>query len=144
MELSQEIQQRAREEALSIFGDAPEDIMPSFDQLKQLDYINQIIKETLRINGPAVQVVPRVTQEDTVLAGAFIPKGALVIVDIFNIQHSKKVWKDGDEFNPDRFAPKGESSQLAGGGMTWVPFGNGARCVLKVYIFANYYLIKYP
>ena len=48
MKLSQEIQQRAREEVISIFGDAPEDIIPSFDQLKQLDYINQIIKEVTK------------------------------------------------------------------------------------------------
>jgi cholesterol 24(S)-hydroxylase len=137
------MQKRAREEVLSIFGDAPEDIIPSSDQLKQLDYINQIIKETLRINGPAVQVVPRVAQEDTVLADTLIPKGSLITVDIFNIQHSKKIWKNGDEFNPDRFAPKGESSQLVGQGMTWVPFGNGARFVLSVQFICRY-LIKYP
>ena len=82
-------------------------------------------------------MIPRVTVEDTVLADTFIPKGAFVIVDIFNIQHSKKVWKDGDEFNPDRFAPKGESSQLVGQGMTWVPFGNGARFVFNVYVYES-------
>ncbi|KAI8647570.1 cytochrome P450, partial [Parasitella parasitica] len=122
-----EFQQRAREEVLSILGDAPEDILPSSDQLKQLNYINQVIKETLRMNGPAAQIVPRVSQQDTDLAGSFIPKGSLVTVDLYNIHHSKKVWKDADQFNPERFAPKGESSQLAGDGMTWVPFGNGAR-----------------
>ena len=82
-------------------------------------------------------MIPRVTVEDTVLADTFIPKGAFVTVDIFNIQHSKKVWKDEDKFNPDRFAPKGESSQLVGQGMTWVPFGNGARFVLNVHMFIN-------
>ncbi|KAG2200780.1 hypothetical protein INT46_002171 [Mucor plumbeus] len=122
-----EMQKLAREEVLSIFGDAPEDIIPSFDQLKQLDYLNQIIKETLRINGPVVQLVPRISQENTVLSGTFIPKGAYVTVDVFSLQHSKKVWKYADQFDPDRFAPKGESSQLSGEGMAWAPFGNGAR-----------------
>ncbi|CEP08816.1 hypothetical protein [Parasitella parasitica] len=125
-----EFQQRAREEALSILGDTPNDILPSSEQLKQMNYINQVIKETLRINGPAAQILPRRTQEDTVLAGAFIPKGSIVTVDLYNIHRSQKVWKDANQFNPERFAPKGESSQLAGEGMTWVPFGNGARqCV---------------
>jgi cytochrome P450 len=137
------MQKRAREEVLSIFGDAPEDIIPSFDQLKQLDYLNQFIKENLRVYGPVVQVVPRVAQEDIVLADTLIPKGSLVTVNVFNIQHSKKVWKDANEFDPERFAPKGESSQLAGEGATWVPFGSGARFVLKVYIFVSYYLNKH-
>jgi cytochrome P450 len=40
-----------------------------------MTYINQIIKETLRINGPATRVLPRVAKEDTDLGGKFIPKG---------------------------------------------------------------------
>ncbi|KAL9545818.1 hypothetical protein MBANPS3_006962 [Mucor bainieri] len=121
------IQERARKEILGILGDDPRDIVPGFDELKQMDYINQIIKETLRVNGPVVQVVPRVAQEDTELAGTFIPKGSNVVVDVFNIQHSKKVWENPDEFDPDRFDPKRAPSQLSGGAMSWVPFGSGAR-----------------
>ncbi|KAL9541602.1 hypothetical protein MBANPS3_009026 [Mucor bainieri] len=127
-----EIQERAREEIINILGDEPRDIVPNFDDLKQMDYIDQIIKETLRINGPVVHMVPRVAQEDTELAGAFIPKGSIVIVDVFNIQHSKKVWENPDEFDPDRFDPKRGPSQLSGGVMSWAPFGSGARQCIAV------------
>lgn len=48
-------------------------------------------------------------------------------MDVFNIQHSEKVWENPDEFDPDRFDPKRPSSQLSGGAMSWVPFGSGAR-----------------
>lgn len=82
--------------------------------------------KTLRINGPVVGVVPRLVTEDTVLSGTFIPKGSSITIDIFNIQHSDKVWKNADVFNPDRFATKDEGGEdLAG----WIPFGNGARYV---------------
>ncbi|KAI9472014.1 MAG: cytochrome P450 [Benjaminiella poitrasii] len=124
-----EYQERARKEALEILGDEPEDVLPSVEQTKQMKFINQVIKETLRVSGPAVQVVPRVCTEDTTLSGTFIPKGTHINVDIFNIHHSQKVWNDGSEFNPDRFDEEtGEMvNRQAGEGMAWVPFGNGSR-----------------
>ncbi|CEG79632.1 hypothetical protein RMATCC62417_14075 [Rhizopus microsporus] len=45
-----EIQERARQEAIRILGDGPEDIVPTFDQLKELSYINMIIKEVSLLN----------------------------------------------------------------------------------------------
>lgn len=75
-----EVQKRAREEAIKIFGDAPEDIFPTNDQINELQYINQAIKETLRMNGPATQLTPRIVSKDTELSGVFIPKGSKVVV----------------------------------------------------------------
>ncbi|CAO3618725.1 unnamed protein product [Cunninghamella echinulata] len=75
-----DIQQRAREEAIKIFGDEPSDISPTADQLKELVYINQVIKETLRMNGPASQITPRYTTKDTEVEGVFLPKGTKVTV----------------------------------------------------------------
>lgn len=91
-----------------------------------MTYINQIIKETLRINGPATRVLPRVAKEDTDLGGKFIPKGTLVTVNIFNVQHDDRIWENSKTFNPDRFSEDGEGNRRAEG-LTWLPFGNGAR-----------------
>ena len=41
----QEIQERAREEAINVLGDAPYDITPTIEQIQQLVYINMIIQE---------------------------------------------------------------------------------------------------
>jgi cholesterol 24(S)-hydroxylase len=41
----QDIQQRAREEAISILGDKPEDVLPTVEDTKKVDYISQIMKE---------------------------------------------------------------------------------------------------
>lgn len=41
----QEIQQRAREEALAILGNEPMDVLPTVGETNQMTYINQIIKE---------------------------------------------------------------------------------------------------
>ncbi|KAI9360255.1 cytochrome P450 [Pilaira anomala] len=116
-----EIQERAREEALAILGDEPVDVLPTIEETKQMTYINQVIKETLRINGPLPILIPRIAQEDTDLSGTFIPKGTAVNVGLFNMHHSEKVWRDSKEFDPDRFAEnRGENSN-------WLPFGHGGR-----------------
>ncbi|KAI8879153.1 cytochrome P450 [Backusella circina FSU 941] len=122
-----EIQQRAREEAISILGDNHEDNLPTVEDTKQMEYINQIMKETLRINGPASTVVTRVSTEDSELAGSFIPKGTLLNINIFETMHSEKNWSDPLKFDPDRFATDRDEKQASVQGSNWVPFGGGAR-----------------
>lgn len=123
--LNQDVQQRAREEAISILGETPEDVLPTLDNTKDMKYINQIMKEVLRINGPVNAVMGRLTTQDTELAGSFIPKGTRLTVNIFDTHHSDKNWADPLKFDPDRF--EGEGVQVSGQGMSWVPFGNGSR-----------------
>lgn len=45
LSLNPDIQQRARDEAISILGDEPEDVFPTVEDTKNMEYINQIIKE---------------------------------------------------------------------------------------------------
>lgn len=69
----------------------------------------------------------RTAAEDSELDGVFIPKGTKVALDIHDMHNSPRIWKDPETFNPDRFLPGGEADQLAGSGMAWLPFSNGAR-----------------
>ncbi|KAI8143746.1 cytochrome P450 [Fennellomyces sp. T-0311] len=119
-----EIQEKAREEAIRILGDEPNDILPKHEQLQKMPYINMVIKEVLRMDPPAANVITREATEDTDLSGVFIPKGTKIMLDIYAIHHNPTVWKDPETFNPERFAPEGENSR---GGLSWVPFSNGAR-----------------
>lgn len=74
-------------------------------------------------------MVARYCTEDTELGGIVFPKGTRFNLDIYGIHHDPRTWDAPDEFRPERFLPGGEAEQLAtsGLGMTWVPFGNGAR-----------------
>lgn len=72
-------------------------------------------------------MVARTAAEDSELDGVFIPKGTKVALDIRDMHNSPRIWKDPETFNPDRFLPGGEADQLAGSGMAWLPFSNGAR-----------------
>lgn len=80
----------------------------------------------MRISCPVINAIPRISQEDVVLSGTFIPKGSTIAVDIYNIHHSSKVWKDSSKFEPDRFAKNGEAESLSES-LSWVPFGTGPR-----------------
>ncbi|RUS21135.1 cytochrome P450 [Endogone sp. FLAS-F59071] len=125
------VQQKAREEALAILGDAPEDVFPDVDQTKQFSYINQIIKESLRMFPPASAVLPRRTTADVDLGPYHIPKGSLVSMDIYAMHHNPVNWENPDHFDPGRFAEGGENESKMGSGngasYSWIPFSNGAR-----------------
>jgi cytochrome P450 len=60
-----------------------------------------------------------------VVGGTFIPKGTSANIDLYAIHHNTNFWKNPDQFIPERFAEGGE--QESHEGLTWLPFGNGAR-----------------
>ena len=72
-------------------------------------------------------MIPRIATQDTELAGVFIPKDTRLSIDVYELHHNPNVWKNPDQFDPERFAPTGEMDQLSGSGLPWTPFSNGAR-----------------
>lgn len=51
---------------------------------------------------------PHQLTEDDVHAGYFIPKGTLVMVNIWNLLHDPQTYADPTTFNPDRFIATSE------------------------------------
>nr|BDB32844.1 cytochrome P450 monooxygenase [Thamnidium elegans] len=125
-----EIQERARAEAIDILGDEPTDILPTAEEIKRMSYINQVMKETLRITGPVPRLGTRIATEDTILSGTFIPKGTSVLISVFNTHHSDKIWHDPETFNPDRFSDEQ-------GAQGWLPFGGGSRLCIGMNFSLN-------
>ncbi|KAG2187289.1 hypothetical protein INT44_004974 [Umbelopsis vinacea] len=121
------IQEKAREEAIDILGDGEETVYPTAAECSEMKYIYMIMKETLRMEPPAQNTVPRASTEDIDLAGTFVPKGSTLSAEIFVMHHDPSLWKDPETFIPERFAPGGESELKAGQGLSWTPFGSGSR-----------------
>ncbi|CEI87539.1 hypothetical protein RMCBS344292_01950 [Rhizopus microsporus] len=119
------VQDKLRKEVIEVLGNEPVDVIPTLEELRRMEYLNMVIKENLRMNGPVDTVLPREAAEDATLAGTFIPKGTLLNLDIGSIHRDPHVWKNPEEFIPERFGPNGEQGDHTG--FTWIPFSSGSR-----------------
>ena len=117
-----EIHRRAQAEIDAVVGT---DRLPTFADREYLPYVNALIKEVLRCS-PIIPInLPHKGIEDTIYNGYLIPKGALILVNIYSLLHDPDTYKNPDEFRPERYL--GESPELDPSNMV---FGFGRRYVL--------------
>ncbi|MEM9305251.1 MAG: cytochrome P450 [Pseudomonadota bacterium] len=117
-----EVVARMRDEVAAVVGDEP----VSFAASKQLPYVRNVFRETLRLYPP-ITFIPRVAAEDTRIAGKRVRRGTMLMVSPWTIQRHRRLWRDPDVFDPDRFLPAREADMPAG---AYLPFGQGPRvCV---------------
>jgi len=115
-----ELQEKMRNEVLQELKD--ED--PSYENTKKLDFMAAAIKENLRLFGP-VSVLTRVAEKDTEVEGVVIKKGVEICLSIDGVNRSKEIYKDPEEFKPERWL-----NNEVGSSYNWIPFGSGSRiCV---------------
>ncbi|KXT07362.1 hypothetical protein AC578_539 [Pseudocercospora eumusae] len=106
----------------------PSDDVPTYEQVKNLQYLDHVISETLRIHSTSSQGLPRVVPpgDGVEVAGRHFPQGVVLSVPAYVMHHSKEIWgADADEFRPERWQKVTERQKLA-----FIPFSYGPRaCV---------------
>lgn len=80
MTLHPEVQKKAQEEIDRVLGAGK---LPKVDDRKNLPYIDAIVKEVLRWHPVAPMGIPHMSVEDDVYDGYFIPKGSLIMSNIW-------------------------------------------------------------
>ncbi|XP_051141267.1 cytochrome P450 CYP82D47-like [Andrographis paniculata] len=95
--------------------------------IKNLEYLQAIGKETFRLYPAAPLGGPRVFTEDCVVGGYNIPKGTWLIVNLWKLQRDPTVWIDPTEFKPERFLTKHKDISIKGSDFELIPFGAGRR-----------------
>ena len=105
----------------------PGDTVPAYAHLSQLDVIERVLKETLRLwpTAPGFAVAP---YETTIIGGRYrIYKDQVVSVSLPALHRDKKVWADPESFDIDRFRPEAEAKLPR---HAYKPFGNGQRACI--------------
>ena len=93
--------------------------VPTLGDRSVLPYCDATIMEIQRLACVASGSIPHVANEDGYLAGYKIPKGTIMMYNIYKFHMDRSYWKDPESFNPDRF--------LDGKKEQFTPYGMGKR-----------------
>ncbi|XP_070571349.1 cholesterol 24-hydroxylase-like isoform X2 [Ptychodera flava] len=93
----------------------------TFEDLNSLQYLGQVLKETLRLYPP-VFAATRILSNDVTYLGYHLPAGTEVTVNTFQMCRMEEYYENALQFDPDRFAPDRERPMF-----TYFPFSLGPR-----------------
>ncbi|XP_073969720.1 probable cytochrome P450 6a14 [Rhodnius prolixus] len=99
----------------------------TYDSLKDMTYLEQCVKEALRMYPPA-QLLARVcTKQYTFNNGMTIDPGQPILIPTLSVHNDPKYYPDPRVFRPERFDPNNTIPVGA-----YLPFGNGPRICLAM------------
>jgi len=93
------------------------------DDIPQLGYAVQVVRESLRLCPPA-PTGTRMATRDVAVGGYRVPRGTMLIVGRMAVQRDPALWDDPLRFDPERFSPK---NMKALDRWQYLPFGGGPR-----------------
>uniref|UniRef100_A0A0W0EW69 Putative cytochrome P450 n=1 Tax=Moniliophthora roreri TaxID=221103 RepID=A0A0W0EW69_MONRR len=105
MILHPEYQERAHQEIISVVG---KNRLPEYRDRDSLPFVECILQETLRWHPVAPLGVPHRSLADDMYKGMLIPKGAIMIPNIYGMSRDKNVYSNPEAFDPARFLPAPE------------------------------------
>lgn len=97
---------------------------PSMAEINQLYYLDQVIKETMRLYPP-IHIGNRIADVDLNLKGCPVSRGTRVMLSYYLTHRDEKVWVDAERFNPDRFERRNPHNNPPP--FSYLPFGGGPR-----------------
>lgn len=117
----QDVQDRLREEVLEVLK---RDGAFTYDNVFGIEYLGQVISESMRYYPGVVGFTTRMCAQDYVHNGVTIPAGVSILIPGYHLSHDPAHWDEPDKFDPDRFsaARKGQIDP-----MVYQPFGQGPR-----------------
>ncbi|HEV2740201.1 MAG TPA: cytochrome P450 [Candidatus Elarobacter sp.] len=122
-----EVLAKAYEEVDRVLG-TDLSVKPTMKQVNALTYVQQILKESLRLwpTAPAFALLP---YKDEVIGGKYALKArAQVVVLLPALHRDPAVWGERAEiFDPENFAPERERARPIN---AYKPFGNGQRACI--------------
>jgi cytochrome P450 len=116
-----DVEARLREHLHSTLGEQ----LPTVEDLPQLGYVEQVVREAMRLYPPVWGILRRARQ-DCAVGGLQIPRGTIVIVPQWVIHRDPRWFPEPAAFRPERW---GAAAAPVPRG-SYFPFGAGQRqCV---------------
>ncbi|XP_038610967.1 cytochrome P450 2U1 [Tachyglossus aculeatus] len=121
MSLNPDVQEKVHQEIDKVIG---RDRVPTLTDKVHMPFTEATIMEVQRLAVVVPLSIPRMTTEETVLLGYTIPKGTVILPNLWSVHRDPAVWEEPDTFLPERFLD--EQGQLVKK-ETFIPFGLGKR-----------------
>jgi len=120
---NQQAQAKAQQELDRVVGTSRQ---ISLTDKSSLPYTEAIILETLRLSSLLTLGSPHRMISDTMFQGYFLPKGTVILANLYGIHHNPKIWgEDVNSFRPERFLNDDETQVVRNEAL--IPFGTGKR-----------------
>jgi len=100
MVLTPDAQRQAQAEIDAVIGGAR---LPLLSDREQLPYVSAVVTELLRWHSVAPLGVPHAAMEDTVVNGYLIPKGSIIIANLWQMLNDPKTYPSPSTFDPMRY-----------------------------------------
>ncbi|XP_033016165.1 cytochrome P450 2U1 [Lacerta agilis] len=121
MSLHPQEQKKVQEEIELVIG---RNRPPTLADKARMPFTEATIMEVQRMTVVVPLSIPRMASETTVLQGYTIPKGSVIIPNLWSVHRDPNIWENPDDFHPARFLD--ENGQLVKK-ETFIPFGIGKR-----------------
>jgi cytochrome P450 len=113
------LMERLADEIAAATGDGP--LVP--EKIAKLEFLDGVVKETLRLN-PVIPLVGRVIYKPRTILGREYPAGTRLAPSIYLIHRRPDLYPEPTRFNPDRYRTFKPAPH------EWLPFGGGfRRCI---------------
>ncbi|KAK9757294.1 hypothetical protein RND81_01G154100 [Saponaria officinalis] len=99
--------------------------------LKNLVYLQAVLKEKMRLYPAGPLSLPRESIEDCTVNGYHIPKGTHLYVNLYKIHRDPETWQDPYEFHPERFLTTHKDYDVRGQNYDYLAFGSGRRILSR-------------
>jgi cytochrome P450 len=110
------VMEKLRLEIDRVIGSAP----PTIDQLKEMTYLDAIVKESLRLMPPA-PLSARMVAEPVELGGYHLPVGTEIVFSAFHTHHDSALYENPHQFIPKRWETINPTAY------EYIPFSTGIR-----------------
>ncbi|XP_075152701.1 cytochrome P450 6a8-like [Haematobia irritans] len=131
------IQNKARQEVLEAIKQTENNAI-TYDCIKEMHYVKQIILETLR-HYSFIYLIPRMCRQSCILQTSMGPynieKDTSIIIPIHSIHHNPEIYPDPYKFYPERFDTR---ERLKYPSCSFLAFGEGPKsCIAQHFSLTN-------